>query len=63
MLNRNTYASVSGVIFSAIALLHALRIIYGWPALIGGWTVPMWVSWTALIISGYLAFSVYRLKR
>lgn len=63
MMDRNTYAMASGVIFAAIAVLHAARIFYGWSAEIGGWAVPMWLSWAALVIAGYLAYAAWQLKR
>ncbi len=44
-----------------VALLHALRIIFGWHAVIGEWEVPTWVSWIALIIAGYLAYEGIKL--
>jgi hypothetical protein len=27
------------------------------------WAVPMWVSWVALLIAGFLAFEGFRLSR
>jgi drug/metabolite transporter (DMT)-like permease len=47
---------VTAVIFSLVALLHLVRIIFGWSAVIGGWSVPMWLSWVALIVTGALAY-------
>ena len=58
---QKTFNGVMGVIFLLIAILHALRVMYDWGAFIGGWTVPMWLSWAALVIAGYLAFTAYRL--
>ena len=63
MMDRNTYVTVSGVIFAAIAVLHAARSFYGWPAVIGTFAVPMWLSWAALVVSGYLAYAAFQLKR
>ncbi|OGN03550.1 MAG: hypothetical protein A3A98_02285 [Candidatus Staskawiczbacteria bacterium RIFCSPLOWO2_01_FULL_40_39] len=56
MLN-NTYRKITGVVFLAITALHALRLIYGWEAMIGGWAVPIWLSWFAIIFAGWLAWS------
>ncbi|MBI4138662.1 hypothetical protein HY479_00735 [Candidatus Uhrbacteria bacterium] len=50
------YAKVSGAIFLFIALLHAMRLMYRWPATIGIWDVPSWLSIVALVVSGYLAY-------
>jgi hypothetical protein len=56
-LNKNSMGSLmeAGVIFAAVALLHLVRIYMGWPVMIGGWSVPMWVSWIGLIVAGGLA--------
>lgn len=62
-MDQKTFNGVVGVIFLLIAVLHALRLLYGWSAEIGGWMVPMWFSWVALVIAGYLAWSAFRLKR
>lgn len=47
---------LAGVIFALVALIHLLRIYKGWAAVIGGWTVPMWVSWLGLVVAGGLAY-------
>ena len=61
-MNQKTFALTTGVVFSLVALLHALRLLLGWDAVIGGWSVPMWLSWVALAVSGYLAYSAFRSK-
>lgn len=40
-MNQKIFSTITLVIFSLIALLHALRLVYGWSAVIGGWEVPM----------------------
>jgi hypothetical protein len=55
-MNQRSFSLLAGIIFIIIALLHLLRIIYGWEAVIAGWTVPMWLSWAALVIAGYLGY-------
>ena len=54
---------VSGCIFSAVALLHALRIALGWEAVIGGWPFPMWLSIVGLLVAAYLAYTAFCLSR
>ncbi len=61
-MNNRTYLKVTGAIFAVIAVLHLLRVINGWEAVIGGWFVPIWFSWAAIIIAGYLAYSAFTLK-
>ncbi len=62
-MTQKTFTLTSGVIFSLVAVLHALRLLLGWEAVIGGWQVPRWVSWPALALSGYLSYTAFTLKR
>jgi len=62
-MSHQTFASVGGVIFLLIALLHLLRIVFGWHAEIAGWQVPTWISWGALIIAAYLGYEGIRLSK
>jgi uncharacterized membrane protein len=61
IMTHKGYFLVSGVIFSAVALLHAVRILLRWEAVIGGWEFPMWLSAVGLLIAAYLAYSAFRL--
>lgn len=62
MINQKSFYNITLVIFSLIALLHAFRLVYGWSAVIAGWDVPMWLSGLAVILSGYLAYSAFKLR-
>jgi hypothetical protein len=62
-MNRKTFFLIASVIFLLIALVHALRLAFGWHAVVNTWTVPMWVSWVALVIALYLAAQGFRLAR
>jgi hypothetical protein len=58
---RRAYLLVTAVIFSLVALLHLARIGFGWSAVLAGWSVPMWLSWIALVVAGVLAYSGFSL--
>jgi hypothetical protein len=60
-MDQKTFSIVAGVIFAVVALLHLMRIYMNWPIEIGNWSVPMWVSWTGLVVAGGLAFFGLRL--
>jgi hypothetical protein len=60
-MSLRSFSLVAGIIFTIIALLHFVRIIYGWDPVVEGWTVPKWLSWVALIVSGYLGYEGLRL--
>ena len=55
------YLRISGVFFGAIAFLHMLRLLLGWPAQIAGWAVPLWFSWIAILAAGALCVWAFRL--
>jgi len=43
-------------LFVLVALLHALRIIFGWEVIINGTNIPMWIS---VVIPGGLAILIW----
>jgi hypothetical protein len=55
-MDQKTFNLLAGVIFAVVAFLHLLRLYLGWSAVLGDWTVPMWVSWFGLVIPGGLAY-------
>jgi hypothetical protein len=46
--------------FSLVALAHLLRLVFRIEVLVGGATVPMWVSVVGLIVTGALAMGLWR---
>lgn len=62
-MNQKTFSVVAGLIFLVVALAHALRLVFGWQVMLQAWTVPLWVSWIALFISGFLAYEGLALGR
>jgi hypothetical protein len=55
-LSRKTYRTVTATLFLVVAIMHLLRIIFGWQVEIGGLSIPFWVSWLALPVAGALAY-------
>ena len=55
-MSQRTFTIIASVIFGVVALFHVLRIFFGWPAVIGGWMVPMWLSWIGLVVAGGLSY-------
>jgi hypothetical protein len=60
-VNARTYLLLSGLVFGAVAVLHLLRVVYGWEAVVGPWSVPMEVSWTGMIVPAVLCGWALRL--
>jgi len=59
-MDQRPYNIVTASLFLIIAVLHLLRIIFGWPARIGGLDIPLWLSWVALLVTGALAWFGFR---
>mgnify|MGYP001579984004 CR=1 FL=1 len=59
-LEPSTYFKVTGLIFVVIVVLHVYRIFMDVTVNFGDWTVPIWVSWVALVVAAYLAWSAYQ---
>jgi len=56
-MKRTTLLSVIAAIFALIAVLHLFRAFSGWNANIGLWQIPIWLSWVAVVVAGYLAYA------
>jgi len=43
-----------------VSLAHLLRLVFGWPILINGISIPAWVSIGGCIVPGLLAVMLWR---
>jgi len=57
------FTSIAIGLLVLIALLHILRLVFGWEVIIHGVVMPMWASTLGVIIPGGLAFMVWRESR
>ena len=56
-MKTKTVLAIVAVVFALIAVLHLLRVILGWQAVIGSTEIPVWASWVALLVAGFLSYS------
>ncbi len=54
------FATLAIAIFILMAVVHLLRLVYGWEVTVNGMVVPMWVSVIGLLIAGALAYFLWR---
>ena len=59
-MTRKGYCLATAALFSIICLLQLARIVFAWEAIIGGWSVPIWISWLAVAITATIAYFGYR---
>ncbi len=62
-MDRKTYLTLAGAIFALVSLAHLLRAVMGWPVVIAGWAVPMWLSWLGFAAAGALGYLGLSLAR
>ena len=63
MMSQKTFSLIAGLVFSLVALGHLLRLVYSWPVHMAEWSVPMWASWSGLLVAGFLGATGLRLSR
>ena len=54
------FTKIAIAVFSLVAILHLLRLVFGWEVIVSGIIIPLWVSVIGLIVSGGLAFLLWR---
>ena len=57
------YEQVSGTIFALVSLLQLARTLMGWPVQVDLFTVPVWFSGVAFLVTGGFAVWAFRSAR
>ena len=57
------FSTIAAAILALVALVHLLRLAYGWEVTVAGWVVPIWLSVVGFIVAGGLAALVWREAR
>lgn len=62
-MKKKTYYTTAATIFTIVALAHLIRAIQEWEAVVAGASVPVWFSWVAVVLAGYLAVRGFQFSR
>jgi hypothetical protein len=54
------YELVSGTAFAIVSLVQLTRTVLGWPVQVDLFTVPIWFSGVAFLVTGGLAVWAFR---
>ena len=57
------YSWIAGLIFAVLAVLQLARAIVGVSITVGDMSVPVSVSWVAVVVAGILAWLGFRASR
>jgi hypothetical protein len=60
MSTRRPFTLLAAAIFAAMALVHLYRIATDFQIIVGSHTLPLSVSYLAIVVSGVLAVMLYR---
>lgn len=61
MLPQKVYLVVSAIFFLVLSVGHLIRAILQLDLVIADWEAPMYASWGAVVVIGWLAFNGFRL--
>jgi hypothetical protein len=57
------FTTIAVIVFSLIALIHLLRLFFGWEVIINGMILPLWISVPGFLIASGLALMLWRESR
>ena len=57
------FTTIAIIVFSLIAFMHLLRLLFVWEVTINGMIVPVWLSLLGSMISSGLALMLWRESR
>ena len=62
-MSQKAFSLTAGAIFALIALGHILRVAFALEWTVEGQAIPMWASWVAMVVAGYLAYQGFGLRK
>jgi len=62
-MNKNQSLKLASVIFGIVALLHLIRAILRWSVVIGNFNVPVYFSYIAAVVIGFLSWWMYKVSK
>ena len=57
------FTMLAVLVFALVALVHLLRLVFGWEVTINGLAVPLWASVPGIVIAAGLAVMLWRESR
>lgn len=54
------FTRIAAIIFAIIALLHLYRLFTHYQVILGSHTIPMWLSYVAIVVGVVLAWGLWR---
>jgi hypothetical protein len=56
---KKPFTVLAVLVFALVALIHLLRLVFGWEVTFNGSVLPMWISILGLVFAGGLAAGLW----
>ena len=56
---KKPFTILAVLVFAIVAVVHLLRLIFGWEVTVNGAVVPIWLSAVGLVVAGGLAAGLW----
>lgn len=60
MTSSRPFTMIAALIFLAMALMHAYRLMTHFQVVFGSHVIPQWVSWIGIIVPAILAWGLWK---
>ena len=60
---KKPFTLLAVLVFAIVAIIHLLRLVFGWEVTINGAAVPLWASVLGIVIAAGLAVMLWRESR
>ena len=62
-MNKNQSLKLASFVFGLISMIQLLRSVFRWPAVIGNFLIPVYFSYTAFVVAGFLSWWMYKVSK
>lgn len=62
-MDTKTYVRITGALFAVLAVVHVVRLFYGWGISVNDTAIPLWVSWFGIALTGFFSYSSFMLQK
>lgn len=63
MTSNRPFTLIAAIIFGLMALLHVYRLFTHFQVMVGSHSIPQYVSWIAILVTGGLSLMLFREAR
>lgn len=57
--SERTLLILAGSLFLVVAIAHLARLMFGLDVILGGFELPLWLSWIGVFVTGYLSYASF----